>query len=184
MGKRMEKSTKAQMTDAERKAAAKKDAEKKEKKSFNDKKKKIEEDKAAKKKKAAKAKKAMERAQKMMEDNEDSVLEHQAHQNEEQVEDDSYDPDEHMAKLIGSMTKKTTGKKPKKEKKAVASKRTAKKADLEEVSAPEDELGKHEHDPAHPNKDAVQVDHKILDDLEKEVDKATGKKKDWAKVRY
>ena len=25
---------------------------------------------------------------------------------------------------------------------------------------------------------------KILDDLEKEVDKATGKKKDWAKVRY
>merc|ERR1712070_878988 len=54
---------------------------------------------------------------------------------------------------------------------------------LEEVSTPEG--GETDvHDTAHPNKDAVQVDHKILDDLEKEVDKATGKKKDWAKVRY
>merc|ERR1712070_947620 len=54
---------------------------------------------------------------------------------------------------------------------------------LEEVSTPEG--GETDvHDTAHPNKDAVQVAHKILDDLEKEVDKATGKKKDWAKVRY
>merc|ERR1719313_630281 len=40
------------------------------------------------------------------------------------------------------------------------------------------------HDPSNPNRESAGVDQKMLDELNNEVNKATGKKIDWAKKRF